>query len=143
MGCGRGVGLAGLARLLRPALLTGFDVDAWLLGKAEIDLGRQRVAARLFRADVRALPFDDGSFDTVFDFGTCYHVSRPEAALGEIARVLRPGGLFVHETLVAQALAHPERGSRVGLPWEAAPELVPDRRALLWGTRRKADRGRV
>jgi ubiquinone/menaquinone biosynthesis C-methylase UbiE len=143
VGCGRGIGLAGLARLLRPDLLTGIDVDLLLLAKAESDLGRLGVAARLFRADVRALPFDDGSFDSVFDFGTSYHVSRPEAALREIARVLRPGGVFVHETLVAQALAHPERGSRRGLPWEAAPELVPDRRTLLWGTRRKADRGRV
>jgi ubiquinone/menaquinone biosynthesis C-methylase UbiE len=44
------------------------------------------------QADVRSLPFDDESFDTVFDFGTCHHISAPVRALGEIARVLRPGG---------------------------------------------------
>ncbi len=136
VGCGRGIGLGALARLLKPALLTGIDVDEGLLAKAEVAL-RECPVARLHRGDVRALPFDDASFDTVFDFGTCYHVARPEAALKEVARVLRPAGLFVYESRLAQLLAHPTRSSGYALPWEAVPDLVPDRRAILWSARRK------
>jgi ubiquinone/menaquinone biosynthesis C-methylase UbiE len=137
VGCGRGIGLGALARLLEPDELTGIDIDGVLLGKAEAELGERGVVARLLRADVRELPFDAGSFDTVVDFGTCYHVSRPEAALREIARVLAPGGLFVHESAVAQLMAHPTRASRRSLPWEAVPELRPRRSALLWSSKRK------
>jgi hypothetical protein len=58
-------------------------------------------------------------------------------ALEEIARVLRAGGLFVHETRVAQRLAHPVRSLGRRLPWTAVPLLVPDRTALLWTARRR------
>jgi SAM-dependent methyltransferase len=92
-------------------------------------------------ADVRALPLDAGSFDLVIDFGTCYHVGGgaegARQALAEVARVLRPGGLFVHETPVAQHLAHPIRSFGRTLPWGAVPELVRDRAAVLWAGRRR------
>jgi ubiquinone/menaquinone biosynthesis C-methylase UbiE len=137
VGCGRGIGLAAIARRLKPASLNGIDVDDHLLAVAEGALGRRSIPARLLGADVRSMPFDDASFDTVFDFGTCYHVSRPAAALREVARVLRPGGLFVHESGMAQLLAHPTRSSGRSLPWEAVPDLVADRTAFLWSARRK------
>lgn len=80
------------------------------------------------------MPFPDGSFDVVIDFGTCFHVSRPEAALCEIARVLDARGRFVHETRLSQLLAHPCRSTGRKLPWTAAPQLVRSRTALLWAT---------
>lgn len=49
-------------------------------------------------ADIRALPFDDASFDTVVAAWMLYHVDRLDAALAEVARVLRPGGRFVAVT---------------------------------------------
>src|ERR687885_606835 len=76
VGCGRGIALPPLARLLQPRRLVGVDVDA----------------AEFVHADVRALPFPDQSFDVVVDFGTCYHVEGAERALAEVARVLRPHG---------------------------------------------------
>lgn len=95
----------------------------------------------MIEADVRDLPFDDGDFDLVIDFGTCYHVSGgrkgAQRALREIARVLSPGGHFVHETPVAQHLAHPIRSFGRTLPWNAARDLIPDRAAVLWSVRRK------
>lgn len=138
VGCGRGIGLEAIARLCKPALLTGIDIDDCLLQKAASGLQERGVPVNLHRADVRDLPFDDDSFDIVVDFGTCHHVARPEAALREIARVLRPGGLFVHETPLAQLLAHPTRGSWQPMPWRAVPGLVPDRTAFMWSTRKKA-----
>jgi SAM-dependent methyltransferase len=132
VGCGRGVALGPLAELLEPERLVGVDVDEIALREAA------RGPAETLRADVRALPFDAASFDLVVDFGTCYHVAEPERALREVARVLAPGGLFVHETEISQLLAHPIRSFGRALPWAAAPELAPERSALLWGSRRRA-----
>jgi ubiquinone/menaquinone biosynthesis C-methylase UbiE len=137
VGCGRGIGLLALAGLLEPSQIAGIDIDAALLAKAESAFQDRGVRARFLPADVRDLPFEDTSFDTVFDFGTCYHAPQPERALLEIARVLRPGGLFVHETKAAQLLAHPTRASRRALPWHAVPGLVPHRKSLLWAAKHR------
>ena len=50
---------------------------------------------RATRGDVRALPFRDASFDAVYSMGTIEHFRDPQQALGEIHRVLRPGGRAV------------------------------------------------
>ncbi|HEY9225014.1 MAG TPA: class I SAM-dependent methyltransferase [Gemmatimonadaceae bacterium] len=139
VGCGRGIALPVLAHRLEPDTLTGIDIDAKLVALANARVERSRVAATVRQADVRALPFGDESFDLVIDFGTCYHVSGGEAgsraALEEIARVLRPGGLFAHETPIAQHLAHPVRSFGRSLPWADVPTLERNRAAGLWATR--------
>lgn len=43
-------------------------------------------------ADLNALPFRDGAFDAALNIVTLEHVTQPARVLGEIARVLRPGG---------------------------------------------------
>ena len=45
-------------------------------------------------ADAQSLPFDNESFDVVTCNHTLYHVPDPDAALAEVARVLRAGGRF-------------------------------------------------
>jgi SAM-dependent methyltransferase len=137
VGCGRGVALPVLSDELGPSRLAGIDVDASLVAEAAARLLRKARVADLYVADVRAMPFPAGAFDLVVDFGTCYHVARGGAALREIARVLAPDGLFVHETRVSQLLSHPVRARGRRLPWHAAPELVTGRHAVLWAARRK------
>jgi len=46
-------------------------------------------------ADAHALPFRDGSFDAVLAYAVLEHLYNPWLALSEIARVLRPGGVWV------------------------------------------------
>ncbi|MEP7001217.1 MAG: class I SAM-dependent methyltransferase [bacterium] len=142
IGCGRGIALPVLAERLAPSALIGVDIDDALVVAARSHVSERRIDARVIEADVRELPLESRSFDLVIDFGTCYHVSGGTAgsqtALGEIARVLRTGGLFVHETPVAQHLAHPVRSFGRTLPWAQVPSLVRDRSAVLWAVRRKA-----
>ena len=141
VGCGRGVALPVLAERLRPQTLIGIDIDARLVAIADERLRATGAGATVMEGDLRDLPFDSGSFDLVIDFGTCYHIGGGSAgtlaAFREIARVLRPGGKLVHETRIAQNLAHPVRSFGRRLPWRAQPLLVPERSAVLWATRRR------
>ena len=132
VGCGRGVALPAIQEHRSPARLVGLDIDRTLLSQAD------ETQAELVCGDVRAMPFRDASFDVCVDFGTCYHIARPLDALREIARVLRPGGRFCHETPLSQLISHPVRWGFRLLPWNAVPELEPARRAGLWSVRRRA-----
>lgn len=132
VGCGRGVALPELAGLCRPVELVGLDVDPELLGEARRHLGQ--IECGLVCADVREMPFEDASFDVVVDFGTLFHIARPHEGLAEIARVLRPGGLFVEETKLSQTLSHPVRSRGRHVPWASEPRLCRARTAGLWAT---------
>ncbi len=133
VGCGRGVALAPIGKHLRPAHLVGVDLDDALLAVAQASAP----GVELVRADVRRLPFSNGQFDVVLDFGTCYHIAQPDVALAEIARVLAPGGMLATESKLSQVLSHPVRTRGRRLPWHAAPSLVPMRSAVLWESRRR------
>jgi ubiquinone/menaquinone biosynthesis C-methylase UbiE len=133
VGCGRGTALGPLSRRLVPQYLVGVDIDVALLKVAK----QSGVRADLVVADVHQLPFPTGDFDVVIDFGTCFHVARPEAALLEIARVIALGGIFVTEMKLSQLLSHPVRTRGRFLPWTAVSLLTPLRRALLWESRRR------
>jgi SAM-dependent methyltransferase len=137
VGCGRGVALPELYRLLRPSRLVGLDLDGGLLQAARRRLRDAGIDAGLVPGDVRSMPFPAGSFDLIIDFGTCYHIGRPAAALDEIARVLRPGGLFVQETPLSQLLSHPVRSLGRRIPWRLAAGLERSRTALLWAAHRR------
>lgn len=136
IGCGRGIGLAALAKRIAPQRLTGVDIDAELLTLAGQDLATSGHEVELLRADARALPLRTNSFDVVVSFGTLFHIARPEAAVAEIERVTRPGGQFVNETRVAQLLAHPVRSRRGGLRASDIDVLGPASPRLLWASHR-------
>jgi SAM-dependent methyltransferase len=135
IGCGRGIALPVLHALLEPSLLLGLDLDRGLLAHAARRGGG--ASPLLLCADARCIPLPDATVDLVIDFGTCYHIRDPVAALREVARVLRPGGVFVHETPVSQLLAHPVRSFGRTLPWREVPALRRRRTAVLWSSREK------
>jgi SAM-dependent methyltransferase len=71
---------------------TGLDIDAGMLAATR---GRLEDAGLVDRAtfvegDVGWMPFDDASFDLVVSSLSAHHWPDPEAAFGEIRRVLRP-----------------------------------------------------
>ena len=71
--------------MLAPKHLVGIDIDPLLLQRAAERAAQRGVNVELRQADVRALPFSDGAFDMVIDFGTCHHISAP---VGPSARSL-------------------------------------------------------
>jgi ubiquinone/menaquinone biosynthesis C-methylase UbiE len=139
VGCGRGVALPVLAELCQPSRLVGLDVDPALLDEAQPGLSEAGARCEQVCADVREMPFEDASFDVVIDFGTLYHIARPANGLSEIARVLRPGGVFVEETRLSQALAHPIRSRGRQVPWRLEGRLRRRRSAGLWASHLRVD----
>lgn len=99
VGCGRGVGLEILASLGAAGVI-GFDLDP-----AMIALARSRVASggwgvAAYVGDATAISAPDGRFDAVVEYAILHHIPPWRDALGEIARVLRPGGVFYFEDLL-------------------------------------------
>ena len=90
-----------LRGLGRPQHVVGFDVAPSMLAGA-VKRFAHASWMELAEADVGAMPWADGSFDSA-NAANCLHCFPDvDAALGELARVLRPGG-----TLVVNALLHP------------------------------------
>jgi len=92
VGCGDG----SLTLLVRGGrcFVAGVDRDAARLRDAR----RKGVAVACADLDVTALPYSDGAFGAVACLDVVEHVLDPGRLLGEIARVLRPGGVLVLTT---------------------------------------------
>lgn len=52
----------------------------------------QNKKIELRKADATQLPFPDGYFDCVYSFGVLHHIPEIDKCVGEIRRVLKPGG---------------------------------------------------
>jgi len=75
----------------------GASVVAVDISPRMVELARKRgVDARV--GDAEHVPFEDGSFDCVVAAWMLYHVPNVDLALGELARVLCPGGRLVAVT---------------------------------------------
>ncbi len=117
-----GGGVADLLHLRARCLILA-DCSLWALRRA---LAR-RPGARPVGCDVRALPFAGASFDLIFSGSTLDHLpgrSDLLVALGELARLLRPGGRLI---LTLDNAANPVVWLRNALPqaWLMRARLMP------------------
>jgi SAM-dependent methyltransferase len=110
VGCGRGLLLIGAAKRLSSGKAVG--IDLWqaedlsgnrpeaTLENAKIEGVADRVEVRT--ADMRDIPFPDQSFDVILSCAAIhnlYAAADRATALGEIARVLKPGGRVLIEDI--------------------------------------------
>jgi SAM-dependent methyltransferase len=99
VGCGSGLTLLDIASgpgyvaaeaSSRGALVTGLDFSSEMVNRAQL----LYPGLRFVEGDAQALPFADASFElAVMNFGLL-HLDKPEAALQEAFRVLKPKGRF-------------------------------------------------
>ncbi len=94
--CGTGVVSVTAARL--GARVTALDLTPELLQRARENAAIGNVDVAWHEGDVEALPFGDASFDSVLSqFGHIF-APRPEVAIREMLRVLKPGGTIAFST---------------------------------------------
>jgi SAM-dependent methyltransferase len=139
-GCGRGLGLIGCAKKLTSGKAVGIDLWAakdlsnnkpeatWANASAEGVTDRVEVET----GDITRLPFSNAAFDAVISLTVIHNIpSRAgrDRALGELVRVLRPGG-----RMAIFDLMHTSRYSEIlqGAGMKVR-DLGPDRLWLLPG----------
>jgi ubiquinone/menaquinone biosynthesis C-methylase UbiE len=94
VGCGPGTITVDLAARVAPGRVVGIDVSADPLAEARMVADRAGVEVTFEVGDVYALGVDDDSFDVVHAHQVLQHLTDPVAALREMARVCRPGGVI-------------------------------------------------
>lgn len=97
VGCGGGLLAEEFARL--GCTVTGVDP-----AQRSVSTARGHAAKAGLRIEYQvgvgeALPLDDGSFDVVYCCDVLEHVGDLDQVIAEIARVLKPGGIFLYDTI--------------------------------------------
>jgi SAM-dependent methyltransferase len=127
VGCG--AGQCGRALVSGGVDVVGVDLSWRQIRHAARINGRAGVALPVLQADAQRLPFPDEAFDAAFSsYGALSFVADAVSVLGEVARVLRPGGRFVY------SVSHPVRWCFLDDPGEAGLVAVHpyfDRRAYV------------
>jgi ubiquinone/menaquinone biosynthesis C-methylase UbiE len=90
VGCGLGTDTVRFARA--GAHVTAVDLTATAVELTARRLAGEGLDGLAREADAEALPFGDASFDLVYSWGVLHHTPYTARAIGEVARVLRPGG---------------------------------------------------
>ena len=108
-GCGPGTITVGLAAAAHPGEVHGIDME-----ESQIELARAAAAAgghdniTFHVGNVYELPFEDNSFDAAHCHAVLMHVPDTQAALREVQRVLKPGGVIAcREMIVPSSFVEP------------------------------------
>ena len=111
-------------------LAVGLDLSPGMIREAQRRLHRARLTALLSQGNALRLPFATGSFDSVAITFTFSAIPDGRAAMSEIARVLRPGGVVA---LVDAGI--PSDGNPIGVGlarlWELFGDFMRDEAALM------------
>nr|WP_221383100.1 class I SAM-dependent methyltransferase [Actinoplanes polyasparticus] len=108
IGCGPGYGTRLILEQFGAAHVDAIDLDPAMIARARRRLAPFGDRVRLEVGDAAALrTVADAGYDAVFDFAIIHHIPDWRSAVGEVARVLRPGGRFYFDEVTASALARP------------------------------------
>jgi SAM-dependent methyltransferase len=73
----------------------GVDVSTVTTRRASENNRRDGDRLHITQSDIRYLPYPDNSFDFIYTMGTIEHMDDYHRAVGEVRRVLKPGGLAI------------------------------------------------
>lgn len=131
IGCGRGVGAEVILDVFGADRVHGFDLDSRMVALARARLSGRGTRARFWVGDAAAIAASDSSYDAVFDFGVLHHLPDWKAGVAEAGRVLKPGGAFYAEEVLASLirrtrhlLAHPQEDRFDAAAFGAALEVA-------------------
>ncbi|HEY8601252.1 MAG TPA: methyltransferase domain-containing protein [Thermomicrobiales bacterium] len=128
VGCGTGALTGTILAQAAPSAVRGADTSAGFIGYAQTQLNDPRVSFGI--ADGQALPDADGTYDAVVSGLALNFIPQPARALGEMARVTRPGGI-----VAAYVWDYDDGMQMMRHFWDAAVALDPAARALDEGQR--------
>jgi ubiquinone/menaquinone biosynthesis C-methylase UbiE len=100
VGCGFGVMCTVIAGEIPESEVVGVDLSIPMLEYANDIINRESIGKRVsFReTNVEKMPFEDNSFDVVFNVNMVHWVDEPVSMLNEIQRILKPEGyLFIKD----------------------------------------------
>jgi ubiquinone/menaquinone biosynthesis C-methylase UbiE len=103
VGCGTGRLLRAAAARFPGARLDGVDAAEGMVKQAAAALP-PGLDIRFQQATAEALPFGDDSFDLVLSTMTFHHWADQSKAIGEVSRVLAPGGRWLLADFIAKGL---------------------------------------
>ena len=92
LGCGTGEMMRLILQKDNRKELYGLDLSEEMLSVAKAKLPEQ---VKLMLGDSESLPFPDSFFDVVYCNDSFHHYPEPQKVLGEVHRVLKPGGTFL------------------------------------------------
>ncbi len=99
-GCGAGHTALAFAPHVRH--VTALDLSLPMLGQVEklaVERGLANITTR--QGDVEQIPFPDASFDLIVSRYSAHHWPRPQDALAEFHRLVRPGGRLLLDDVVS------------------------------------------
>lgn len=103
LGCAGGFMAEAIAE--RNAQVTGLDPAKEAIAAARSHAAQSGFDIRYDTGVGEALPYDDAAFDAVICVDVLEHVSDVGQVLNEVARVLKPGGLFLYDTINRNVVA--------------------------------------
>lgn len=95
IGCGWGRSFKLLHDRFSPCRIVGIDIDPQMLEASRAEIRRNALSVDLMLSSAARIPLPDASTDLVLCHQTFHHLVHQEAALQEIFRVLRPGGILL------------------------------------------------
>lgn len=93
--CGPGTLTLDFAQRVPEGEVIGIDLESAQFAETQYYVQQEGIKNLTFQqADIYALPFEDNSFDLVFASAVLGNLNTPQAAVTEMVRVLRPGGVI-------------------------------------------------
>lgn len=123
IGCGGGLLAEEFARL--GCRVTGIDPSQASLATARAHAEQSGLDIDYHHGFGEELPFEDASFDTVYCCDVLEHVKDLPRVIAETARVLRPGGIYLYDT-INRTLSSRVIAIKLWQEWPSTAFMEPD-----------------